>query len=231
MGQSSAVFDSTLFLTCKHLLVCKITDDYAAEQQIWRHLSAARHFCSAKILAGRAAMGAGASSQRGKPPRKEISRGNLLCAESGLPSLSYPRLQSVQKYVGTPNRYNRLYRAARGVRGAAPLCFRRSPEETIPKGFLWAISSRRLDTALLCAAKKRGVESPGWQVSASLNWRLPPRTAKTKSTLGRHCQNYRFSPRRASINSGVVPQQPPMRLAPASTSRSICCANSPDSME
>ncbi len=26
------------------------------------------------------------------------------------------------------------------------------------KGFLWAISSRRLDTALLCAAKKRGVE-------------------------------------------------------------------------
>ena len=30
-----------------------------------------------------------------------------------------------------------------------------------------AISSRRLDTALLCAAKKRGVELPGWQVSAS----------------------------------------------------------------
>ena len=26
------------------------------------------------------------------------------------------------------------------------------------KGFLWAISSRRLDTALLCATKKRGVE-------------------------------------------------------------------------
>ena len=98
------------------------------------------------------------SSQREKSPRKEISRGNLLCAESGLTNLSYPRLQSVQKYVGTPNRYNRLYRAARGVRGAAPLCFRRSPEETIPKGFLWAISSRRLDTALLCAAKKRGVE-------------------------------------------------------------------------
>ena len=232
MGQSSAVFDSTLFLTCRHLLVCKITDDYAAEQQIWRHLSAARHFCSAKILAGRAAMGGrGSSSQRGKSPRKEIFRENLLCAESGLPNLSYLRLLSVQKYVSTRNWYNRPYRAAWGVRGAAPLCFGRSPEETLSKGFLWAISSRRLDTALLCAAKKRGVESPGWQVSASLNWRLPPRTAKTKSTLGRHCQNYRFSPRRASINSGVVPQQPPMRLAPASTSRSICCANSPDSME
>ena len=69
MGQSSAVFDSTLFLTCRHLLVCKITDDYAAEQQIWRHLSAARHFCSAKILAGRAAMGDGALIAEGKVPR------------------------------------------------------------------------------------------------------------------------------------------------------------------
>ena len=224
-------FGSTLFLVCTALLVCKMSDDLPAEQQIWKTCPPQGIFALQKSLRAGCDGGRGSSSQRTQPPRKEISRGNLLCAESGLPSLSYPRLQSVQKYVGTPNRYNRLYRAARGVRGAAPLCFRRSPEETIPKGFLWAISSRRLDTALLCAAKKRGVESPGWQVSASLNWRLPPRTAKTKSTLGRHCQNYRFSPRRASINSGVVPQQPPMRLAPASTSRSICCANSPASME
>ena len=58
-------------------------------------------------------------------------------------------------------------------KGPQPFCFRKSPEKTLLKGFLWATSSRRLDTALLCAAKKRGVESPGWQVSASLNWRLP----------------------------------------------------------
>ena len=115
-------------------------------------------FLLCKNPCGWAAMGAGASSQSGKSPRKEISRGNLLCAESGLPNLSYPRRLSAQKYVSTLNWYNRPYRAARGARGAAPLCFRRSPEETIPKGFLWAISSRRLDTALLCAAKKRGVE-------------------------------------------------------------------------
>ena len=124
--------------------------------------------------------GRGPSSQRWKPPRKEISRGNLLCAESGLTNLSYPRLQSVQKYVGTPNRYNRPYRAAWGARGAAAPLFRKESRGNPFKGFLWAISSRRLDTALLCAAKKRGVESPGWQVSARLNWRLPPRTAKQK---------------------------------------------------
>ena len=142
------------------------------------------------------------------------------------------RKRVLPKYVGDARLVKHCKSGTPGIsKGPQPFCFRRSPEETLLKGFLWAISSRRLDPALLCAAKKRGVESPGWQVSASLNWRLPPRTAKTKSTLGRHCQNYRFSPRRASINSGVVPQQPPMRLAPASTSRSICCANSPDSME
>ena len=188
-------------------------------------------FLLCKNPCGRAAMGDGGPHRRaGSPRAKKFSEKicfapSRVCQVCRTPDYrafkSTQHAQPVQPSVpGSP-----------GARGAAPLCFRRSPEETIPKGFLWAISSRRLDTALLCAAKKRGVESPGWQVSASLNWRLPPRTAKTKSTLGRHCQNYRFSPRRASINSGVVPQQPPMRLAPASTSRSICCANSPDSME
>ena len=69
MGQSSTGFGGTLFLACKHLLVCKMTDDYAAKQQIWGHLSAARHFCSAKILAGRAAMGDGGPHRRGGSPR------------------------------------------------------------------------------------------------------------------------------------------------------------------
>ena len=158
MGQSSTYFGSTLFLACKYPLVCKKSDDFRAEQQIWKTCSPQGIFALQKSLRAGCDGGRGSSSQSRQPPRKEISRGNLLCAESGLTNLSYPRLQSVQKYVSTPNRYNRLYRAARGARGAAPLCFRRSPEETLPKGFLWAISSRRLDTALLCAAKKRGVE-------------------------------------------------------------------------
>ena len=42
-------------------------------------------------------------------------------------------------------------------RGRAPL-FPKESRGNPFKGFLWAISSRRLDTALLCAAKKRGVE-------------------------------------------------------------------------
>ena len=51
------------------------------------------------------------------------------------------------------------YRAAPGCqRDAVPL-FREESRGTPSKGFLWATSSRRLDTALLFADKKRGVES------------------------------------------------------------------------
>ena len=67
--------------------------------------AAARHFCSAKILAGGLRWGWGPRRSREMHrPRKEISRGNLLCAASGLPDLSYPRRLSAQKYVGTPDR-------------------------------------------------------------------------------------------------------------------------------
>ena len=47
-----------------------------------------------------------------------------------------------------------------------------------------AISSRRLDTALLCAAKKRGVELPGWQVSASQPLVPGPRVQFPKEPSG-----------------------------------------------
>ena len=175
MGQSSAVFDSTLFLACRHLLVCKITDDYAAEQQIWRHLSAARHFCSAKILAAGCDGGRGSSSQRGKSPRKEISRGNLLCAESGLTNLSYLRLLSVQKYVSTLNRYNRPYRAAWGARGAAAPLFPKESRENPFEGFSLGNFFLTADAVLLCAAKKNGVGKwTSWQVSARITLALAP---------------------------------------------------------
>ena len=141
--------------------------------------------------------GRGSSSQRGKSPRKEISRGNLLCAESGLTSLSYLRLLSVQKYVARPTGTTVCIGQPGVPEGPLPLCFGRSPEETIPKGFLWAISSRRLDTALLCAAKKRGVESPGWQASASGTLAPAPR------------QEVKRQPRQArpNLNLSLKPSQ------------------------
>ena len=86
--------------------------------------------------------GRGSSSQSRQPPRKEISRGNLLCTESGLPSLSYPRLLSTQKYAGTLDWYDQPYRAAPGCqRGRAPLFRKESkgnPFEGFPLGNFFA---------------------------------------------------------------------------------------------
>ena len=78
--------------------------------------AAARHFCSAKILAGGLRWGWGPRRSREMHrPRKEISRGNLLCAKSGLPSLSYSRRLSAQKYVTTPDWENLCTGQPRGV--------------------------------------------------------------------------------------------------------------------
>ena len=122
--------------------------------------AAARHFCSAKILAGGLRWGWGPRRSREMHrPRKEISRGNLLCAESGLPDLSYPRLAITQKYVTTLDKRILNTGQPRGARGTAVPLFREASRGTPSKGFLWATSSRRLDTALLFADKKRGVET------------------------------------------------------------------------
>ena len=122
--------------------------------------AAARHFCSAKILAGGLRWGWGPQRSRQRHrQRKEISRGNLLCAASGLPSLSYSRRLSAQKYVTTPDWSHVRVGQPQGARGTAVPLFREASRGTPSKGFLWATSSRRLDTALLFADKKRGVES------------------------------------------------------------------------
>ena len=122
--------------------------------------AAARHFCSAKILAGGLRWGWGPQRSRQRHrPRKEISRGNLLCAKSGPTNLSYPRRLSAQKYVTTPDWENLCTGQPRGARGTAVPLFREESRGTPSKGFLWATSSRRLDTALLFADKKRGVET------------------------------------------------------------------------
>lgn len=175
MGQSSAVFDSTLFLTCRHLLVCKITDDYAAEQQIWRHLSAARHFCSAKILAGGLRWRTGSSSQRGKSPRKEISRGNLLFAESGLTNLSYPPIIERSKVREHAQLVQPSAPGSSGVQeGQHPSVSERVQRKPF-EGFSLVNFFLTADAVLLCAAKKNGVGKwTSWQGSARITLALAP---------------------------------------------------------
>ena len=142
MGQSSTYFGSTLFLACKYPLVCIKSDDFPAEQQIWKTCSPQGIFSLQKSLRAGCDGGRGPHRRGGSPPRKEISRGNLLCTESGLPSLSYPRLLSTQKYAGTLDWYDQPYRAAPGCqRGRAPLFRKESkgnPFEGFPLGNFFA---------------------------------------------------------------------------------------------
>ena len=110
MGQSSAVFDSTLFLTCRHLLVCKISDDYAAEQQFWRHLSAARHFFSAKILAGGLRWGTGVLiAEQAVPAQRNFQR-----------KFALRRVGSAKFVVPPAIEHSKVRRHARLVQPAVP---------------------------------------------------------------------------------------------------------------
>ena len=167
MGQSSTYFGSTLFLACKYPLVCKKSDDFRAEQQIWKTCPPQGIFALQKSLR-RAAMGDGGPHRRGGSPRAKKFPEEICFAPSRVLQICRTPDYRVLKSTQYAQLVQPFVPGSSGVpEGPLPLCFGRSPEETLSKGFLWAISSRRLDTALLCAAKKRGVESPGWQASAS----------------------------------------------------------------
>ena len=92
--------------------------------------TAARHFCSAKILAPSRV------SQVCRTPDQQPLKSTNQCPTGNLPAPGSPRVPE----------------------GPRSLCLGKSPEKPFPRVFFWATSSRRLDTALLCAAKKRGVK-------------------------------------------------------------------------
>ena len=75
-----------------------------------------------------------------------------------------------------------IARLGKSLYRAAPGCQREESRGTPFKGFLWATSSRRLDTALLFADKKRGVET--YQAGRALPvnpWSLDHRISKPRS--------------------------------------------------
>ena len=128
-------FGSTLFLACKYPLVCKKSDDFPAEQQIWRHLSAARHFCSAKILAGGLRWGTGVLIAEGEVPAQRNFQRKFALRRVGSAKFVVPPTTERSKVRSTPNRYNRPYRAARGARGAAAPLFPKESKENPFEGF------------------------------------------------------------------------------------------------
>ena len=120
--------------------------------------AAARHFCSAKILAGGLRWGTGVLIAEGEVPAQRNFQRKFALRRVGSARFVVPRLAITQKYVTTLDKRILNTGQPRGARGTAVPLFREASRGTPFKRFLWATSSRRLDTALLCAAKKRGVE-------------------------------------------------------------------------
>ena len=91
LSGASTVFASTLSLVCNCKPVCSSYNDQTAGQQTYSLSPPQGIFALQKSLRGGLRWGWGPRRSRQRHrPRKEISRGNLLCAKSGLPDLSYP---------------------------------------------------------------------------------------------------------------------------------------------
>ena len=160
--------------------------------------AAARHFCSAKILAGGLRWGWGPQRSRQRHrPRKEISRGNLLCAASGLANLSYPRRLSTQKYVTTPDWSHVRVGQPQGARGTRSLCFGRSPEEPLSRGSFGQLLRGGSTPRFFSQIRSVGSKPPGWQGTASQPLLLGPRVQPKSPPLPAGSKKSPLTPRRA----------------------------------
>ena len=152
----STYFGSTLFLACKYLLACKKSDDFTAEQQIWKTCPPQGIFALQKCLAGGLQWGTGDLIAENAAPRKEIFRENLLCAELGLPSLSYPSTREYSKVREHARFVTLSVPGSPGSQGPRPSVWegvQRKPFQGVPLGNFFLT----VDAVLLCAAKKNGV--------------------------------------------------------------------------
>ena len=151
-------------------------------------LFAARHFFSAKILAGGLRWGTGPSSQRGKSPaQRNFQR-----------KFALHRVGSAKFVVPPTIEHSKVRRHARFVtlsvpgssgcqRGRAPLFGKESrgnPFQGFPLGNFFLTA----DAVLLCAAKKNGVGTrTSWHVTPEAHWPYLATAGKTKNTAGVTC--------------------------------------------
>ena len=120
-------------------------------------LSAARHFCSAKILAGRAAIGDGALiAEKAVPAQRNFQRKFALrrvgsCKFVVLPTTQYSKVREHARFVtlSVPGSSG----CQRGRRPSVWEGVQRKPFQGFPLGNFFLTA----DAVLLCAAKKNGV--------------------------------------------------------------------------
>ena len=121
MGQSSTYFGSTLFLACKYPLVCIKSDDFRAEQQIWKTCPPQGIFALQKSLRGGLRWGTGVLIAEGEAPAQRNFQRKFALRRVGSYKFVVPPTTEYSKVRSTLNWYNRSYRAAPGCqRGRCP---------------------------------------------------------------------------------------------------------------
>ena len=156
------------------------SDCRAADLAVFRRRKA---FLLCKNPCGGTAVGMGSPPQSAAaPPAQRNFQRKFALRRVGSARFVVPRLAITQKYVTTLDKRILNTGQPRGARGTAVPLFREESRGTPFKGFLWATSSRRLDTALLFADKKRGVETyqAGRVLPVNL-WSLDHRISKPRS--------------------------------------------------
>ena len=105
MGQSSTYFGSTLFLACKYPLVCKKSDDFPAEQQIWKTCPPQGIFALQKSLRGGLRWGKGGLiAENAAPAQRNFQRKFALrrvgsCKFVVLPTTQYSKVREHARFV------------------------------------------------------------------------------------------------------------------------------------
>ena len=105
MGQSSTYFGSTLFLACKYLLACKKSDDFTAEQQIWKTCPPQGIFALQKSLRGGLRWGKGGLiAENAAPAQRNFQRKFALrrvgsCKFVVLPTTQYSKVREHARFV------------------------------------------------------------------------------------------------------------------------------------
>ena len=119
MGQSSTYFGSTLFLACKYPLVCKKSDDFPAEQQIWQSRPPQGIFALQKSLRGGLRWGTVLIAEGEAPAQRNFQR-KFALRRVGSYKFVVPPTIEYSKVRSTLNWYNHPYRAARVPEGPRP---------------------------------------------------------------------------------------------------------------
>ena len=125
--------------------------------------AAARHFCSAKILAG------------GLPAQRNFQRKFALRQVGSSKSVVPPTIERL-KVRNNAQLGKSLYRAAPGCqRDRGPFCFRKSPEEPLPRGSFGQLLRGGSTPRFFSQIRSVGSKPPGWQGTASQPPVLGPR--------------------------------------------------------